>query len=397
MPRSRLAALFLLILIVAVPCCGRKIPAPQDVDLTAPDGTKLKATYFSAGRPGPGVLLLHQCSGPGSPETRHNWDQLAPRLAAAGIHVLTFDYRGSGESGGVPSGTLSIREDDTVRREKWPGDIDTALAYLEAQPKVTRGIIGAGGASCGVNMAIRLAQRHAEVKSLVLLSTPILWRNEREFVRNAKQLPMFISAADDDGSPAEVMQWIYELSPKPGSRFVHYHTGGHGVQMFAAHKELLGMVVDWYVQTLIRTPGSAPSVRTAGPKKRPPEILELIDSPGGPAKVEEQLAEARKRNPKANLFSQALVNMLGFTHYHDGDYSGAAAIMKLNIAASPNSPGCYDSLADVYLAAGQTDLARETVRRELQLLSSDTVDDKETREAIRGWAEEKLKQLGERP
>jgi dienelactone hydrolase len=74
-------------------------------------------------------------------------------------------------------------------REKWPGDIDVALAYLEAQPGVTRGTVGAGGASCGVNMAIRLAQRRAEVKSLVLLSTPILYRSEREFVRKAKGLP----------------------------------------------------------------------------------------------------------------------------------------------------------------------------------------------------------------
>src|SRR6516225_2879522 len=32
------------------------------VDLTASDGTKLKATHFGATKPGPGVLLLHQCN-----------------------------------------------------------------------------------------------------------------------------------------------------------------------------------------------------------------------------------------------------------------------------------------------------------------------------------------------
>jgi hypothetical protein len=31
------------------------------VDLTEPDGTKLPATYFAAGEPGPGMLLSHQC------------------------------------------------------------------------------------------------------------------------------------------------------------------------------------------------------------------------------------------------------------------------------------------------------------------------------------------------
>lgn len=36
-------------------------PNPERVaDLTASDRTKLKATYFGAAKPGPGVLLLHQ-------------------------------------------------------------------------------------------------------------------------------------------------------------------------------------------------------------------------------------------------------------------------------------------------------------------------------------------------
>jgi len=37
-------------------------PAPRIVDLTSPDGTHLKATFFAAVKPGPGVLLLHQCN-----------------------------------------------------------------------------------------------------------------------------------------------------------------------------------------------------------------------------------------------------------------------------------------------------------------------------------------------
>jgi hypothetical protein len=47
-------------------------PAPRVVDITASDGTNLKATYFSAGKPGPGVLLLHQCN-----RQRKVWDDLA--------------------------------------------------------------------------------------------------------------------------------------------------------------------------------------------------------------------------------------------------------------------------------------------------------------------------------
>ena len=35
-------------------------PEPRIVDRKAVDSTLLKATYIAAGKPGPGVLLLHQ-------------------------------------------------------------------------------------------------------------------------------------------------------------------------------------------------------------------------------------------------------------------------------------------------------------------------------------------------
>ena len=39
-------------------------PAPRVIDLKRSDGTVLKASYFAAAKPGPGVLLLHQATAP---------------------------------------------------------------------------------------------------------------------------------------------------------------------------------------------------------------------------------------------------------------------------------------------------------------------------------------------
>src|SRR3979490_249613 len=64
----------------------------KDIDLKASDGVNLRATYSSPGRSGPAMLLLHQCN-----MDRHAWDGLAKDLADAGIHVLTMDFRTSGE------------------------------------------------------------------------------------------------------------------------------------------------------------------------------------------------------------------------------------------------------------------------------------------------------------
>ncbi len=53
--------LIFLLLITAVGAMAQK-PSPRILDLHAPDGTLLKGTYFSSGKSGPGVLLLHQCN-----------------------------------------------------------------------------------------------------------------------------------------------------------------------------------------------------------------------------------------------------------------------------------------------------------------------------------------------
>ena len=85
------------------------------VDLSASDGTKLKGTFFAAAELGPGVLLLHQCN-----RQRKVWDALAQQLSAAGINVLTFDYRGYGESGGERFDKLPPQQAAQVQAEKWP-------------------------------------------------------------------------------------------------------------------------------------------------------------------------------------------------------------------------------------------------------------------------------------
>jgi dienelactone hydrolase len=357
------------------------------VDLTASDGTKLKANYFTAGKPGPGVLLFHQCN-----RDRKVWDGLARQLAAAGINVLTLDYRSFGESEGEPFAKLPPDQARAVF-EKMPSDIDTAYAYLIAQPGVNRNLIGAGGASCGVNNAIQAARRHPEVKSLVLLSGNTDW-NGRKFMRSSAAPPTFLAIADDDEFKPSIIsvQWIYSLTANPGKVLVEYPNGGHGADIFPVHPELVTLIVDWYKTTLITTPGHAPAPKQAAKVPAEVAVLDEIDQPGGPAKVSKKLQQARQKDPNVQLFDEALVNIIGYEHQGQGDTAGAIEIMKLNTEGYPKSPNVYDSLGDVYLAAGNKELARQNAQRALDLLPSDTTDDEPRRKAIQESAEQKLKQ-----
>lgn len=382
-----------LVLLIAF-SCSAIFPAgaaEKVVDISAPDGLKLKGTYFSAKKPGPAVLLLHQCN-----RQRKIWDGLARQLAAAGINVLTFDYRGYGESQGERFDKLPPPEAGRLQREVWPGDIEAAFQYLQSQPGVKRDIIGAGGASCGVQNSIQVAMRHPEVKSLVLLSGPAN-AAARHFLRDAKNLPVFFAMADDDEFPDSpiAIQWLYSFDPNPGKKLIHYPTGGHGADMFATRPDLIDQIVAWYATTLIQTPGEAPPQKNAPVVPEQIRNLALIDEPGGAAKLARQMEEARRDDPTAASSPESTVNVIGYEHLQAGDNAGAIEIFKLNAAAYPDSPNVYDSLSDAYLADGQKDLARQNAEKVLQLLPSDTKDPEQLRNLIRQSAEGKLKQLGE--
>jgi dienelactone hydrolase/uncharacterized damage-inducible protein DinB len=381
-------------------------PAARVIDLKASDGTILKASYFGAAKPGPGVLLLHQGN-----RTRKSWDDVAGQLAVAGINTLTLDLRGFGESGGKHQGWP--REDSPVKKT-WADDIDTAWQYLVSQPGVDRHLIGLGGAGLvGVDNAVLTARRHAtEVRSLVLLSGETFLPGQ-QFLRQASQLPGLFVVSDDDEDPPteEVMEWIYSISSNPGKQFVHFPgkkapwngfedtqipaVGTHGTDLFKSHPELPGIVVDWFVTTLITTPGHAPAQPLASAS-----ILEQLELPGGVARVTQQLEDARRRDPKAQLFPEVVVTILGYDHSAAGEKKLAVEIMKLVVTAYPDSADAYDSLSDAYLADGQKDLARQTAEKALALLDSYTApasswsDTQARRKLIRDSAQQNLKQLG---
>jgi dienelactone hydrolase len=385
--------------------------APRVVELKAPDGTVLKASYFAAAKPGPGVLLVHQFN-----RTRKAWDDLAGELAAAGINTLTLDMRGFGESGGTPNTKLTDAERAKVRTMR-PSDLDTAFQYLVSQPGVKRDVIGVGGAGeFGVGQSVEVARQHsAEVKSLVLLSGEAVHEG-LEFMQRASQLPGLFVVADDDEYPptVEVMELLYITSSNSGKKFVHYSTaqeapwlwyegpevgkapanGGHGTDMFKVHPELPGIIVDWFVTTLIKTPGHAPADTVASAA-----IINQIRTPGGVVQVTQQLRDARRRDPEAQLFPEITVSTIGQDHMRAGEPKLAVEVLKLLLLAYPESADAHETFAEAYLADGQKDLARQHAQKALAILDSHTVpasswtDTEQYRGEIRNGAQDVLKKL----
>ena len=206
----------------------------KDVDIKATDGANLKGSYFSPGRPGPAILLLHQCN-----MDRHAWDGLAMDLANAGFHVLTLDFRGFGDSG-----RTTDQAQRTSMREKWPGDVDTALEYLKSQKGVDPARLAAGGASCGVTQSSDLAARHHEIKALMVLSGTTT-ETTRTYVTSTPSLPVFGAASEGDTNAAKGIREAVAASKNPHSTVKIYAGTEHGVPMFAKNPELEPMIVSW--------------------------------------------------------------------------------------------------------------------------------------------------------
>jgi dienelactone hydrolase len=220
----------------------------KDVDIKAPDGVNLKGTYFSAGRPGPAMLLLHQCN-----MDRHAWDGLAEDLAGNGFNVLAIDYRGFGESGGEKIADPAQRR--ASMQEKWPGDVDAAYSYLTSQKGVDQSRVAVGGASCGVTQSSDLAARHHEIRALLLLSG-MASDAAKAYIAGNASLPVFGAASEGDTGAAKGIREAVAASKDPKSTVKIYPGTEHGVPMFAKNPDLEPMIVAWLKAQLSASGGT---------------------------------------------------------------------------------------------------------------------------------------------
>jgi len=316
-----------------------------------------------------------------------------------------LDLRGFGESGGT-------RADF----KRMPEDVDTALEFLMSQPGLAPQVIGLGGAGwLGVTYSVEAARRHPKgIRSLVLMSGET-GRDGLQFLHQASQLPALFVFSDEDEYPPtqDAMKLLYVTASSPSKKLVHYSAaedapwlwyetsdaarvpahGGHGTDMFQVHPELPGIIVQWFVTTLIKTPGHAPADSLAAAS-----LLNQLQTPGGAVQVKQQLVEARKKDPQAQLWPEVAVDIIGEDYQRAGDIKNAIEIFQLNLLAYLNSADAHYNLADAYLADGQKDLARQYAEKALAMMDSHKAplsswsDTEPRRDEIRHSAQQTLEQ-----
>jgi tetratricopeptide (TPR) repeat protein len=130
--------------------------------------------------------------------------------------------------------------------------------------------------------------------------------------------------------------------------------------MFQVHPELPGIIVRWFVTTLLKTPGHGPADTLAAAP-----ILNQLPTPGGFAHVKEEWMAARQKDPQAQLWPEVALDIIGSDYQRVGNVKEAIEIFKLNLLAYPNSAD-----AAAYLADRERELARQYTQKALALLDS---------------------------
>ena len=114
--------------------------------------------------PVPAVLLIH-----GYGEDRSVWKDLSQQLLTRGWAVMALDLRGHGESKSRNQRPIAASAEWRKDPHEFPVDVEPALGWLKAQPRINTRKIVIVGSDVGANLGLIASGRYPEVRTVVAL------------------------------------------------------------------------------------------------------------------------------------------------------------------------------------------------------------------------------------
>lgn len=197
----------------------------QAVTFRTEDGFLLEGTVFGSGPQA--VVLAHMF-----PADQSSWFEFARDLAGDGYQVLTFNFRGYGNSEGSKEISLIDR------------DVRSAVRFMSDGRGVTG--VALGGASMGGTAAL-IAAASVPVRAVVMLSAPVEFMGlDASGMAGRVVVPKLFVAAKDDPGAADAAERLHSDSPPP--REIHILPGSrHGTDIFKGDhsREVADLIKDF--------------------------------------------------------------------------------------------------------------------------------------------------------
>ncbi len=227
----------------------------QKVGFDTIDGVKIEGTYYPStkGNKAPCVLILHDFDKSGGSSRTDEWGSLATGLQKAGYAVLSFDFRGFGQSTLVspafwkmpqnqvfrgaklktPPGNIGFKEFPPLYYRQLVNDVAAAKAWLDNENDAgslnSRNVIviGAGqGATVGLMWIASEFKRHRGIQVLEQFTGPVPIRLDDESAGGDLTAAVWLSISPTlAGQPmqAQINTWCREIGKinKLPMAFIH--------------------------------------------------------------------------------------------------------------------------------------------------------------------------------
>lgn len=199
-----------------------------------------------------GVIILHDCH-----SERTKYKTLSTNIAQQGLHTLSLDFRGYGNSVDQGYSQLAVKKNATdiisyqaevaVLMSYWSEDLLAAYDFLRRKVDNSQGIsIVASG--CAGAYAVALAEKR-HINSMVLL-TPKMSYADKERYKNLVDIPSYFISSAQHAMSYATAQELFTWSGAKHSKLQVYKGDKINYQVIRAHKYLVNDIALWLKLTL---------------------------------------------------------------------------------------------------------------------------------------------------
>lgn len=199
-----------------------------------------------------GVIVLHDCQ-----SLRKKYKTLSSSIAEQGLHTLSLDFRGYGNSidNGLSHADIKRNASDIVTYQNevamlksyWQEDLLAAYNYLRSKVGKGKGISVVASGCAGI-YAVGLAEK-VHLKSMVLL-TPEMSYSDKERYKNLIDIPSYFIASAQHATSYSVIGELFAWNGSPSSKLQVYKGSKLNAQIIKSNRYLVNDIAFWLKQTL---------------------------------------------------------------------------------------------------------------------------------------------------
>lgn len=212
------------------------------------DGVVIVGDWFPAPTVLGAAILLHAM-----PDTRTSWGLFQRELAKMNIASLAIDLRGHGESTqSLDGAVLDYREFTDEDHRATALDVSAAVDWVQSRQLELDHIV-LGGASIGANLVLQELATEPKLAGAFLLSPGANYHGVDAMEAIGSLAPhqnLYVVSSSEDTESFADSQQLVDLAPVERKQFVPYKNAGHGIELFATDRALMGKIAAWVSEVI---------------------------------------------------------------------------------------------------------------------------------------------------